>query len=333
MDLSNKTTVVTGSHGFLGRRVCAALARRHLHLTDLGPHTKTQPGTVYGIRSVAYDLTYKQAVASLFLEAKPNLVIHLAAVVGGIGINRQKPGTFCYKNLMMGALLLEQARQHNLEKLIIIGTVCSYPKHTTIPFKEENLWDGYPEETNAPYGIAKKVLLVQAQAYRQEFGLNTIYLIPVNLYGPGDNFNPESSHVIPALIKKCIEARDAGQATITCWGSGQATREFLYVDDAAEAIVLAAEKYDGAEPINIGNGQEVPINYLVETIARLTHFTGKIIWDSTYPDGQPRRCLDVSKAERFCGFRATIGLEEGLTRTIAWYERTKNDCHDPGPHR
>jgi GDP-L-fucose synthase len=247
------------------------------------------------------------------------MVIHLAAVVGGIGANRRYPGTFFYKNLMMGVQLMEQARLHGVSKFISAGTICSYPKYTPVPFKEENLWNGYPEETNAPYGLAKKMLIVQAQAYRAEYDFNAINPMLVNLYGPGDNFDPESSHVIPALIRKCVEAVEAQDDEIEVWGTGEATREFLYVEDAAEAIVLAAEQWDDPAPINVGAGKEISIKNLIELIARLTGFKGRVVWDVSKPDGQPRRCLDILKAEELLGFRARTDLEAGLKRTIGWY--------------
>lgn len=333
MDLSQKCVLVTGGSGFLGQQVMANLHNNrglitnllpHMEDTSIDPHAAGQPkGTAVTFRSKDYDLANEIDNAILYQVVKPDVVIHLAAVVGGIGANRKYPGTFYYKNLMMGALSLEHARFHKIDKFVAVGTICAYPKHCPVPFKEEDLWTGYPEETNAPYGIAKKAMLVQAQAYRQEFGFNAIYLLPVNLYGPGDNFDPESSHVIPALIKKCIDARDSGAASIECWGTGKATREFLYVKDAAEAIVLATEQYDGAEPVNIGNGHEVPIATLVEVIAKLCKFTGKINWNSSYPDGQPRRCLDTQRAKNEFGFQATTTLEEGLATTIEWYEKKR----------
>jgi GDP-L-fucose synthase len=250
------------------------------------------------------------------------VIIHLAAVVGGIGANRENPGRFFYENLMMGTQLMEQARRFGVDKFVTIGTVCSYPKFTPVPFREEELWSGYPEETNAPYGLAKKMLLVQGQAYRQQYGLNSIYLLPVNLYGPGDNFDPASSHVIPALIKKCVDAVEAGDDTITVWGTGKATREFLYVADAAEGIVLAAERYEGDEPVNLGAGVEISVKDLVELIARLTGFRGKILWDASKPDGQPRRLLDTTRAQGAFGFRARTSFETGLQRTVEWYRQT-----------
>jgi len=303
----NRRVMVTGGGGFLGRRVVAKLQERGA--TE-----------IFVPRSAEYDLREKDDINRALRDAQPDMVIHLAAVVGGIGANRENPGKFFYDNAIMGIQLIEQARQHGVEKFVTIGTVCSYPKFAPVPFREDDLWDGYPEETNAPYGIAKKALLVQSQAYREQYGFNAIFLLPVNLYGPGDNFDPASSHVIPALIKKCVEARDAGAPAIEVWGTGSASREFLYVDDAAEGIVLAAERYDGAEPVNLGTGQEISIRDLVELIARLTGFTGEIVWDTSKPDGQPRRCLDVSRAKELFGFEAQTPFEEGLRQTIAWYE-------------
>jgi GDP-L-fucose synthase len=275
-------------------------------------------------RSRDYDLVDAQAVHRLFADARPDVIIHLAARVGGIGANRANPGAFFYENLMMGAQLMEEARKHGVEKFVAVGTVCAYPKFTPVPFSEQDLWNGYPEETNAPYGLAKKMLLVQAQAYRQQYGFNAVYLLPVNLYGPRDNFNPESSHVIPALIRKCLEAKEAAvsgrPSAVVVWGDGSPTREFLYVEDAAEAILLAAERYDGPDPVNIGSGTEISIKDLVQLIARETRFEGEILWDTSKPNGQPRRSLDTSRAERLFDFRARISFEEGLGRTIAWYE-------------
>jgi GDP-L-fucose synthase len=257
----------------------------------------------------------------MYDDMRPDIVIHLAAKVGGIGANRAHPGEFFYTNLIMGAQLMEEARLRNVEKFVAIGTVCSYPKFTPVPFREEDLWKGFPEETNAPYGLAKKMLLVQAQAYRREYGFNAIFLLLVNLYGPGDNFNPQTSHVIPALIRKCVEARDEGIRRVVVWGSGKASREFLYVEDAAEGIALATERYDKPEPVNLGAGFEITIKDLVSLITRLTGFKGHIEWDTTKPDGQPRRCLDTSRAEREFGFKAKTGFEEGLKKTILWYEK------------
>lgn len=307
-DLTTQRIVVTGGAGFLGRFVTAALRDRGC----------TQ---VFIPRVEDYDLVDPANVRRMYDDFRPDLVIHLAAVVGGIGANRERPGEFFYQNMAMGLFLLEEARLRNIAKFVALGTICAYPKFTPVPFREENLWNGYPEETNAPYGLAKKMLLVQSQAYRQQYGFNSIFLLPVNLYGPHDNFNPASSHVIPALIKKCIEARDAGAPEIVVWGSGNASREFLYVADAAEAIVLAAERYDGPEPVNIGAGFEIQIKDLVPLIAKLTGFTGRITWDATKPDGQPRRMLDTSRAQQFFGFKAVTGFEDGLRQTVDWYEQ------------
>lgn len=264
-----------------------------------------------------------EAVKRVYRDARPDIVIHLAARVGGIGANRENPGKFFYDNLIMGVQLIEAGRQVGLEKFVAIGTICAYPKFTPVPFKEEDLWNGYPEETNAPYGLAKKMLLVQSEAYRQQYGFNSICLFPVNLYGPGDNFDPNSSHVIPALIKKCVDAINSNGEEIVVWGSGKPTREFLYVEDAAEGILLATEKYNKSEIVNIGAGFEISIKDLVELIVRLTGFKGKVVWDASKPDGQPRRCLDTSKAEHEFGFRARTNFEDGLKRTIAWYRENR----------
>jgi GDP-L-fucose synthase len=332
MDLSTKRIIVTGSNGFLGHHVMKHLEARGCQMCgELQKINANMEPMVQGVRSSIFDLTTATGVQEMYDIAKPDIVIHLAAVVGGIGINRQKPGTFFYKNLMMGTQLLEEGRKRDLEKFVAVGTICAYPKHTPVPFKEADLWNGYPEETNAPYGLAKKMMLVQSQAYRDEFGFNSIYLLPVNLYGPKDNFNPNSSHVIPALIKKCIEARD-NQTDVNAWGTGSATREFLYVEDAAEGIIAAAEKYNKSDPINIGAGSEISIKDLMELIAIQVGFHGKINWDPTQPDGQPRRCLDTSKAETEFGFKAKVGLMDGLRRTINWYEnriRLQNQCRSP----
>jgi len=298
--------LVTGGAGFLGRYVVQALqARGCRHI--IVPRRET------------CDLRREANIIRLFEAERPHIVIHLAAVVGGIGANRARPGEFFYDNLIMGAQLMEQARRFEVDKFVAIGTICAYPKYTPLPFREENLWDGYPEETNAPYGLAKKMLLVQAQAYRQQYGFNAIYLLPVNLYGPGDNFDPASSHVIPALIRKCVEAVESGADHIVVWGDGSPTREFLYVEDCAEAIVLATERYNAPDPVNIGAGFEISIRELVELIAALTGFRGTIVWDTSKPNGQPRRCLDVSRAWHAFGFRARTDFQEGLRRTIAWY--------------
>lgn len=302
----NKRVLVTGGSGFLGSYVMDKLKR--CGCKDIFvPYSKD------------YNLVDMEAVKGVYKDADPDIVIHLAARVGGIGANRANPGKFFYDNLMMGVQMMEVGRQAGVEKFVAIGTICAYPKFTPVPFKEENLWNGYPEETNAPYGLAKKVLLVQAQAYRQQYGFNAIYLLPVNLYGPGDNFDPESSHVIPALIKRCIDAIRNNDSQITVWGTGKPTREFLYVEDCAVAIVLATEKYNKPEPVNIGAGFEISIRDLVELIAKLTGFKGEIIWDTTRPDGQPRRMLDTSKAEKKFGFKPRTSFEEGLKKTIEWY--------------
>ncbi len=285
---------------------------------------KAAGADVFVPRSRDYDLVDGVAVKRLYGDARPEVVIHAAAVVGGIGANRANPGRFFHDNLMMGVQCLEQARLSGVRKFVGLATICAYPKLTPVPFKEEDLWAGYPEETNAPYGLAKKMLVVQAQAYRQQYGFNSIVLLPVNLYGPGDNFDPASSHVIPALIRKCVEAVREGRGEIEVWGSGKATREFLYVDDCAEAIVLAAEKYDGAEPVNIGAGFEISIKDLAELIARLSGFQGRLSWDATKPDGQPRRCLDTSRAAREFGFKATTPFEKGLAATIDWYRARRS---------
>ena len=279
-------------------------------------------------RSKEFDLRDRDAIIRLYEKARPNIVIHLAAVVGGIGANRANPGRFFYDNAIMGIQLMEYARRHNVSKFVGIGTICAYPKFCPIPFHEKDLWMGYPEETNAPYGLAKKMMLVQSQAYRQQYGYNSIYLLPVNLYGPADNFDPKSSHVIPALIKKCVDAMDRGDKQIVCWGDGTPTREFLYVDDAAEGIVLAAEKFEKSDPINLGCGKEISIKELVTIVAKYTGFTGEIIWDASKPNGQPRRCLDVTKAAQEFGFHAQMTFDEGLRNTIAWYLEHRNQLHD-----
>ncbi len=302
--------LVTGGHGFLGSFVVE-------RLQALGCSSLFTP------RSREYDLRHEHDVVRLLADARPDLILHLAAVVGGIGANRDNPGRFLYENLIMGALLMEQARRAGVRKFVTVGTICSYPKFTQVPFQEDDLWNGYPEETNAPYGLAKKMLLVQGQAYRQQYGFNSIHLLPVNLYGPRDNFDPASSHVIPALIKKCVEAMDNRAPTLPVWGTGRATREFLYAADAADGILLASERYDGADPVNLGAGFEIAIKDLAELIARLTGFTGTITWDSSKPDGQPRRSLDTSRAEQYFGFRARTGFEEGLKHTIAWYRQVR----------
>jgi GDP-L-fucose synthase len=303
-----KRVVVTGGAGFMGSRVVERL--------------RAAGALPFVPRSKDYNLVDGAAVKQLFRDARPELVIHAAAVVGGIGANRANPGRFFYENLMMGAQSLEEARLAGVRKFVAIGTICAYPKFTPVPFKEEDLWTGYPEETNAPYGLAKKMLLVQSQAYRQQYQFNSIFLLPVNLYGPGDNFDPSSSHVIPALIRKVVEAKRDGKDEIEVWGTGRATREFLYVDDCAEAIVLAAERYDGAEPVNIGAGFEISIKDLAELIVKLAGWKGRLRWDATKPDGQPRRCLDTGRATREFGFKANTSFEEGLKRTIESYAKT-----------
>ena len=298
--------VVTGGSGFLGSIVCRKLSERGA-------------AEVHVPRSKDYDLTQPDAVAKMFADTDPNLVIHLAARVGGIGANMEHPAELYLTNLLMGTYVIEEARRRGVDKTTIIGTICAYPKFTPVPFKEESLWDGYPEETNAPYGIAKKALLVHAQSNRAQYGQNAIYLLPVNLYGPGDKFNPGVSHVIPALIKKFVDARDNGDAVVDVWGTGTATREFLYVEDAAEGIVLGAATYNGPDPVNLGSGREVSIKELAELIGKLTGFEGELRWDASKPDGQPRRLLDTTKADELFGFKAQVSLEEGLRQTIDWY--------------
>jgi GDP-L-fucose synthase len=305
--LTDRRIMVTGGAGFLGQAVVRRLGSAGV-------------ADIFVPRSSTYDLRTADGIRAALDDSRPDVVLHLAAVVGGIGANRENPGLFFYENAVMGIQLIEHARLAGVAKFVTIGTVCAYPKFTPVPFHEGDLWNGYPEETNAPYGIAKKMLLVQGQAYRQQYGFNVIHLIPVNLYGPGDNFDPRSSHVIPALIKKCVDARDAGAPYIEVWGTGSASREFLYVDDAAAGIVLAAENYDGPEPVNLGVGAEITIRDLVELIVRLTGYVGEIRWDPTKPDGQPRRALDTSRARELFGFVSAMTFEEGLTRTIAWYD-------------
>jgi GDP-L-fucose synthase len=304
-----KRILVTGGHGFLGKHVVAKLAAK-------------QPEAVFAPSRADYDLVQEKNIARLYGETHPQIVVHLAAVVGGIGANRANPGKFFYENLMMGVQLMEWARRYGVEKFVALGTICAYPKFTPIPFREEDLWNGYPEETNAPYGLAKKMLLVQANAYRTQYGLNAIYLLPVNLYGPGDNIDPQTSHVIPAIIRKCVEAVRNNAKQIVLWGTGEPTREFLYVEDAADAIVLATEHYNGPEPVNLGSGIEISIKELATLISKLTGFTGEIVWDIAQPDGQPRRALDVHRAEQLFGFRATTNFEDGLRKTIDWYSKS-----------
>jgi GDP-L-fucose synthase len=307
---SPKSVLVTGGAGFLGSHVVRKLQDRGAT-------------RVFVPRSAEFDLREKETIRRALDWATPDVVIHLAAVVGGIGANRDNPGRFFYDNAIMGIQLMEQARLAGVRKFVTVGTVCAYPKLTPVPFQEDDLWNGYPEETNAPYGLAKKMLLVQGQAYRDQYGFNSIYLLPVNLYGPGDNFDPSSSHVIPALIRKMFEAKERGDDHIVAWGTGSASREFLYVEDAAEGIVLATERYDGREPVNLGAGREVTIRELIETIARLCEFKGEIRWDFSKPDGQPRRMLDTSRASELFGFEAKTDFEDGLRRTIDWYVATR----------
>jgi GDP-L-fucose synthase len=310
MDLAPKRIMITGGSGFLGRYLVDALAARgcqHLFVP----------------RRAEYDLRYQEAIDQALADSQANIIIHLAAVVGGIGANRAAPGTFFHDNLMMGVQLMESARKSGVEKFVGIGTVCEYPKFAPIPFCEVDLWNGYPEETNAPYGLAKKMLLVQGQAYRQQFSFNAIHLIPVNLYGPGDNFSWETGHVIPHLIRRCLEAVDMDQPEVVVWGDGTATREFLYAADAAEGIVLAAEQYDGPEPVNIGSSFEISIRELVGIIAEETGFRGRIVWDTSKPNGQPRRKLDVSRAQELFGFTAVTDFRTGLRQTIDWYRQNR----------
>lgn len=307
---------MTGGGGFLGRVVVESLRARGC-------------SEVFVVRKRDYDLVKGAEVERLYAEARPDVVVHLAAVVGGIGANRENPGRYFYENLMMGVQLIEGARTAGVEKFVQVGTICAYPKFTPVPFKEDDLWNGYPEETNAPYGIAKKALLVQCQAYRDQYGMNAVYLLPVNLYGPADNFDPQTSHVIPALIKKFVDAKARGESRVEVWGTGAATREFLYVDDAAEGIVLAAEHYDGRDPVNLGSGEEMSIRELASVIAAETGFDGKIVWDASKPDGQPRRALDVTRAAELFGFRARVRFAEGLRRTIEWYRATRASAAVP----
>ena len=308
---SDKRVCVTGGDGFLGSFVQEVLAE-------------------HGAKEIFipliqdYDLTKKESIVRMLKDAEPDVIIHLAALAGGIGANRARPAEFFYKNLMMGVPLMHEAWEFGVGKFVAIGTICAYPKFTPVPFKEENLWEGYPEETNAPYGLAKKMLLVQAQTYREQYGFNAIYLLPVNLYGPRDNFNLETSHVIPALIRKMISARDSGEEKVTLWGDGSPTREFFYAGDAARGIVMAAERYSGSEPVNLGAGMEISIKDLAALVGELTGFSGQIIWDTSKPNGQPRRGLDVSRAKEYFGFEALMPFREGLANTIAWYEENKD---------
>jgi len=309
---SSRSVCVTGGSGFLGKVIVRKLQERGTR--DIFIPTMDR-----------YDLTRLEDVNRMLADAQPDLIIHLAAQVGGIGANREHPAEFFYNNLMMGVQLMHRSWETNVDKFIAIGTICAYPKYTPVPFKEENLWDGYPEETNAPYGLAKKMLLVQSQAYRDQYEFNSVFLLPVNLYGPGDNFDPRSSHVIPALIKKCVEAKERGEDQIVVWGDGSPTREFLYVEDAAEGILLASEKYNRSDPVNLGSGFEISIKDLVELVARLTGFKGRLVWDTSKPNGQPRRGLDTSRAKEYFGFEAQVQFEEGLKNTIAWYLEHRQD--------
>jgi GDP-L-fucose synthase len=302
----DQRVVVTGGGGFLGSLVVEKLLQRGC-------------GQVVVPRSHEYDLVTMEAVRRLYDDARPDMVIHLAARVGGIGANQANAGKFFYDNLMMGAQLMEVGRQRGLKKFVALGTICAYPKHTPVPFREEELWNGYPEETNAPYGLAKKMLLVQSQAYRAQYGFNSIVLFPVNLYGPRDNFHPETSHVIPALIRKCVEAKERAARTVTLWGDGSPTREFLYVEDAAEGILQAAELYDRSDPVNLGSGQEISIRDLAALIGEEVGYKGELVWDRTRPNGQPRRCLDVAKAADYFNFRSKQSLQEGIRRTVTWF--------------
>ncbi len=306
MNLTDKRIMITGGEGFLGRYVAAELQQKGVK-------------HIFVPRHQDYDLTKIVDVNQVYKDSRPHIVIHLAAKVGGIGINREKPGEFFYDNLVMGVQLMEQGRLVGVEKFVSIGTVCAYPKFTPVPFREDDLWLGYPEETNAPYGLAKKMLLVQGQAYQQQYGFNAIYLLPVNLYGPGDNFDPRTSHVIPALIKKCIDAIDRGDKEIIAWGTGSASREFLYVEDAARAIVMATEQYDKPDPVNLGSAMEITIKDLLELIVELTGFRGKIVWDTSKPDGQPRRSLNTTRARQEFDFQAQTDFRDGLRQTIDWY--------------
>src|SRR6266702_4044808 len=303
---TNRRVLVTGGSGFLGRRVVAKLETR-------------APARIFVPRRQEYDLTQVENVERVYREARPEIVIHLAGEVGGIGANRANPGSFFYNNLIMGAQMMEYGRRHDVLKFVALGTICAYPKFTPVPFKEEDLWNGYPEETNAPYGLAKKMLLVQAQAYRQQYGFNAIYLLPVNLYGPRDNFDLDTSHVVPAMIRKCEEAKENKDDRIVLWGDGSPTREFLYVEDAAEGIVKATEKYDDGQPVNLGTGKEISIRDLAQLIADEVGFSGNIVWDSSKPNGQPRRCLDTSRARESFGFQAQYAFREGIAKTVDWF--------------
>jgi len=315
MEWANRRAIVTGGAGFLGSFVVEKLLKRGC-------------AKVIVPRSKEYDLRERESITRLYKKAEPNIVIHLAAVVGGIEANRANPGRFFYDNAIMGIQLMEKARQFGVEKFVAVGTICAYPKFTPVPFKEENLWNGYPEETNAPYGLAKKMMLVQAQAYRAQYGFNAIYLLPVNLYGPGDNFELETSHVIPALIRKCVEAMESENREIILWGDGSPTREFLYVEDAAEGILLAAEQYDGGQPVNLGTGEEISIRDLAHMITAEVGYTGNIIWDTTKPNGQPRRRLDVSRAKQLFGFQPKYHLCDGIPKTVEWFKKHRHSLRE-----
>lgn len=312
---TNKRVVVTGGAGFLGAVVVAQLHQR-------GCRNIVIP------RSRDYDLVDMEAVKRLYADTAPDVVVHLAARVGGIGANQTHAGQFFYDNLMMGTQLMEVGRRQGVEKFVAVGTICSYPKYTPVPFREEDLWAGYPEETNAPYGLAKKMMLVQAQAYRQQYGFNAVVLFPVNLYGPGDNFDMHTSHVIPALIRKCVEAKERGDGRVVLWGDGSPSREFLYVDDAARAIVLAAEQYNGPEPVNLGTGLEITIQALARLVAAAVGFTGEIVWDTSKPNGQPRRCLEISRARQFFGFEASMAFTDGIQRTVSWFQANRETIRE-----
>jgi nucleoside-diphosphate-sugar epimerase len=309
-DLAGRRVLVTGGAGFLGRPVCDALRGY-------------RPAALLAPRKAEYDLTEQAAVRRLLDDHRPDVVVHLAAVVGGIGANRANPGRFFYENAVMGVLLMEEARRRGVGKFVTLGTICSYPKHAPVPFREDDLWAGYPEETNAPYGLAKKMLLVQGQAYRQQYGFDAITLLPVNLYGPGDNFDPATSHVIPALIRKAVEARDAGRGHVEVWGTGSASREFLFVRDAAAGVAAAADRYNDPDPVNLGTGREITIKALAELICELCGFRGELRWDPSKPDGQPRRCLDTTRARERFGWSATTDFRDGLRESIAWYEQAR----------
>lgn len=319
--LAGKKITVTGGSGFLGKFVVARLRNEAVD-------------EIFVPRKQDYDLCHREAVAELYTDAQPQFLIHLAATVGGIGANRNNPGRFFYENMAMGLHVVEEARRyHRLEKLVIVGTTCSYPKHTPTPFREEDLWNGYPEETNAPYAIAKKALLIMAQGYREQYGLNSVYVIPANLYGPGDNFDPETSHVIPALIRKFVEAKEAGFPSVEVWGTGNVSREFLYVEDAADAIVLATLGYEGKDPVNLGTGYEIRIRDLVEKIQDLVGYEGEVRWNRSQPDGQPRRRLEVNKAAQEFGFRARTDLHEGLEKTLLWYQQARRNAEPDSGER